>query len=357
MKSAMIAMSGGVDSSVAALFMVGRGFKCFGVTLKLFDAEDSCGRCCSADDAMAAKSVCSSLGISHSVFNYKELFENEVINRFVESYLEGKTPNPCIDCNRFVKFSALLSRAVSLGADFLVTGHYARIERDSSNSRFLLKRAADRTKDQSYVLYFLTQEQLAKVVFPLGEMSKKQIRKVAAEHNFVNADKAESQDICFVSSGKYHDFISQRAAERCRPASFVDCNGNVLAPSKGIINYTIGQRRGIGVSFNRPMFVISKSAAQNTVTLGDESLLYKHRVLISNFNFIPFDTLQGTLNVEMSTRYNEPTTKAVISMYDESHIIADCCTPVRAVSPGQAAVLFQGDIVIGGGTICDFSSH
>lgn len=355
MKSAMIAMSGGVDSSVAALFMVERGFKCFGVTLKLFDAEDSCGRCCSSDDALAAKSVCSSLGISHSVFNYKELFENEVINRFVDSYLEGKTPNPCIDCNRFIKFSALLKRAVTVGSDCLVTGHYARTEYDTSSSRYLLKRAADKSKDQSYVLYFLTQEQLARVVFPLGQLSKKQIRKIAAENNFVNADKPESQDICFVSKGKYHDFIAERAAERCKPASFVDCDGNFLAPSSGIINYTIGQRRGIGVSFNRPMFVVSKSAEKNTVTLGDEKLLYRHRVLIRDFNFIPFDRLDGTLNVEISTRYNEPTTKAIISMYDENHVVADCSVPVRAVSPGQAAVVFQGDIVVGGGSICDFT--
>lgn len=353
MQRAMIAMSGGVDSSVAALFMVERGFECLGVTLKLFEAEDSLSGCCSVNDSMAAKSVCSLLGISHSVFNYKDVFENKVIKRFVDLYIDGQTPNPCIDCNRFVKFQALLERALLVGADYLVTGHYARIERDDSSSRYLLKRAVDRTKDQSYVLYFLTQEQLSRIIFPLGGLSKKQIREIASKHGFVNADKPESQDICFVRGEKYHDFISKRADVRCNEGNFVDCEGNVIGRHKGIINYTIGQRRGIGISFNRPMFVVSKSANENTVTLGDEKYLYRHRILIRDFNFIPFDSLLQPMEVEISTRYNEPVTKALISMYDDNHILAECMTPVRAISPGQAAVFFQGDLVVGGGTICN----
>lgn len=258
MKRAMIAMSGGVDSSVAAYLIKKQGYECCGVTMKLFNNEDIGipreHSCCSADDVEDARSVAYSIGIPYYVFNFSDRFEDEVIKRFIDAYENGITPNPCIDCNRYLKFDKLYRRAKELCYDYVATGHYARIERNE-NGRYLLKKAVDMQKDQSYVLYSLTQEQLAHTLFPLGEMTKSRVREIAEERGFVNARKHDSQDICFVQNGDYADFIEKRPEKYYRDGDFVDRNGKVIGRHRGIIHYTIGQRKGLGISYAEPLYV------------------------------------------------------------------------------------------------------
>ena len=251
-KKALIAMSGGVDSSVSALMMLEQGYECTGVTMKLFANEDigvsKANSCCSIDDVADARSVATSLGMPYYVFNFADRFERDVIDRFVDAYVNGRTPNPCIDCNRYLKFDQLFVRAQELSCDYVVTGHYAQISYDEAKGRYLLRKAVDPLKDQSYVLYSLTQEQLAHAMFPLGGLHKTQVREIAEKHGFVNAQKHDSQDICFIQTGTYADFIEARLGRKFKPGNFVDEAGNVLGRHKGIIHYTVGQRKGLGLA-------------------------------------------------------------------------------------------------------------
>ena len=252
-KKAVIAMSGGVDSSVAAFLTKSRGYDCIGATMKLFNNEDVCipreKSCCSLEDVEDARNVAHSLGIPYYVFNFTDRFREDVIDRFVDAYETGATPNPCIDCNRYLKFEKLFLRAQEINCDYVVTGHYARIEYDETSERYLLKKAADETKDQSYVLYSMTQEQLRHTFFPLGNLRKSVVRKIAQEHGFVNAKKHDSQDICFVQNGTYADFIKQYTGKEYPPGDFILKNGTVLGRHQGIINYTVGQRKRLGIAY------------------------------------------------------------------------------------------------------------
>lgn len=269
MKKAVIAMSGGVDSSVAALLTKQKGYDCIGATMKLHSGTDfySEKACCTADDAEDARSVAVSLGIPFYVLDFTADFDREVIKKFISSYESGATPNPCIECNNHLKFERLLDKMSELGFDYIVTGHYARIEFDEQKNRYILKKALDLTKDQSYVLYGLNQNQLSHILFPLGSLTKTETRKIAEENGFINANKHESQDICFVPDGDYVSFIKNYTKKEYPCGNFVDLKGNVLGEHKGIIKYTVGQRRGLGLALPRPMYVCKKDVEKNEVVL------------------------------------------------------------------------------------------
>lgn len=353
MPKAMIAMSGGVDSSVAALLCVRAGYECAGITMKLFYNEDiGLGRektCCSVEDVEDARSVAYKLGIPFYVFNFSSDFNRRVIEKFILSYEAGLTPNPCIDCNRYLKFDKLLQRRKELGYDFVATGHYARVEFDGS--RYLLKKAADRAKDQSYVLYMMKQEQLSRVLFPLGDFQKAQTRKIAEENGFVTARKRESQDICFVPDGDYAKFIETRTGKRYPNGNFVDRSGRVLGEHKGIIRYAVGQRKGLCLSLPEPLYVCEKRPEDNTVVLGSKEQLFSASLNAGDFNWIAYETPPETLRLKAKTSYRHPEHWATVTTTGQTSAHIEFDEPQRAVSKGQAVVLYDGDIVVGGGTI------
>ena len=355
MAKALIAMSGGVDSSVAAYLMQQRGFDCTGITLKLFDsdtdAEPGEKTCCSLDDIEDARSVCRRLGIPHFVYNFKDSFSENVIARFIRAYETGCTPNPCIDCNRYIKFDKLIRRAEELGFDCVVTGHYARVGYDETTGRWLLKKALDLSKDQSYVLYSLTQRQLSKTVFPLGEMTKDETRTLAEQTGFVNARKHDSQDICFVPDGDYARFIEEYTGKTYPCGDFVDENGNVLGEHKGIIRYTVGQRKGLGLALPHPMYVKEKNLAENKVVLCDNDALFSKELFAEDLNLISVEALTEPTRVNARVRYNQKEQPATVYPAGENTVRVVFDEPQRAVAKGQAVVLYQGDSVLGGATI------
>jgi tRNA-specific 2-thiouridylase len=347
-EKAIIAMSGGVDSSVAAALMLEQGYKCVGMTLKLFKGES---RCCSLTDVNDARNVAFNLGMDHYVLNFTEEFDRQVVRHFVETYEQGATPNPCIECNRHIKFNLLLLRARQLEFDLLVTGHYARVSRDAASGRYLLQKAVDEKKDQSYVLYCLTQQQLERSRFPLGALSKNEVRKIAEDKKFANAAKSESQDICFVPDGDYGSFIETYTGKTYPPGDIVDLEGNVIGTHRGLIRYTIGQRRGLGVAANIPVYVAAKSTADNTVTLGPDEALFSKSLAAENINLIACADLKKPLRVMVKTRYLQAAQSAVAEQTGEDTLHIEFDSPQRAITAGQAAVMYDGDIVVGGGTI------
>lgn len=355
MKKALIAMSGGVDSSVAALLIKEKGLDATGVTMKLYENEDigvkKENTCCSLEDIEDARAVCHRLDIPYYVFNFRDSFNEQVIDRFIRAYETGATPNPCIDCNRYMKFDRLMKRMCELEMDFIVTGHYARIEFDEASGRYLLKKAVDSTKDQSYVLYSLNQEQLAHTLFPLGELNKTEVRKIAEEHGFINAKKHDSQDICFVPNGKYAEFIEGYTGRSYEPGEFVDRNGNVLGTHKGIIRYTIGQRKGLGLALPAPMYVCEKDLENNRVILGTNEDLFSRELFADNLNLISVKEIKEPIHIKAKIRYNQKEQPATVTQLDRDtlHIVFD--EPQRAICKGQAVVLYDGDTVVGGGTI------
>lgn len=355
MKKAMIAMSGGVDSSVAAYLITQQGYEAIGVTMKLYNNEDIGIKkektCCSLDDVEDARSVANRLGIPYYVFNYTDNFKLQVIERFVDAYRNGRTPNPCIDCNRYIKFDQLMHRAKELQFDYVVTGHYAINEYDEEKGRWILRKAADDTKDQSYVLYSLTQDQLSRILFPLGRMTKHEAREIAEAQGFVNADKHDSQDICFVPDGDYAHFIENWCGFRFTEGEFVDRDGNFIAKHKGIINYTIGQRKGLGIAAKAPYYVVSKDLDKNRVVLGSNDDLFSNHLEATDLNFISIEKLTEPMRVKAKVRYRQKETDAVITPLENGNVSVDFETPQRAIAPGQAVVFYDGDIVVGGGTI------
>lgn len=351
----LIAMSGGVDSSVAAALLNFKGYECAGATMKLYGNEDICidsdKTCCSADDVFDARSVAARLNIPFYVFNFKEDFNRQVIERFIYAYENGMTPNPCIDCNRYMKFEKLYDKAMLLGYDYVATGHYARIEYDEDKGRYLLKKGLDASKDQSYVLYSLTQEQLSHTLFPLGEYTKPQIRDIAEEQGFINADKRDSQDICFVPGGDYASFIRTYTKKDYPEGNFVTKDGEVLGRHKGIIGYTIGQRKGLGLSLKEPAFVCEKRLDTNEIVLGKNEDLFSSRLIADDFNWISSCCPEGDIRVTAKTRYSQKEQDAVAHVLSSGKVEVIFDEPVRAITHGQSVVLYDGDIVAGGGTI------
>ena len=355
MTKALVAMSGGVDSSVAALLMLRQGYDCTGATMKLFDNADlGCGRestCCSLDDVADARAVAFSLGMTHHVFNFTGDFRRQVMSRFTEAYLAGETPNPCIDCNRFLKFERFLLRALELGFDRIATGHYARTEFDKATNRWLLKKALDETKDQSYVLYTMTQQQLASTVFPLGELTKPQVRQIAAENGLINAKKHDSQDICFVPDGDYAAFIERQPGVSPCQGDFILSDGTVLARHDGYYRYTIGQRRGLKVSLGKPLYVTAIDPVSHSVTLGENDALFSKTLSARDINLISISEISQPLRLKAKLRYRHEAQWALVTQPEKNRLLIEFDEPQRASTRGQAVVLYDGDIVVGGGTI------
>jgi len=350
----LVAMSGGVDSSVAAYLIKKSGADCVGVTLKLFSNEDVSldpdKTCCSQKDSEDAKSVAVRLGMDHHVFNFSEGFKENVIERFISTYESGGTPNPCIDCNRFIKWRQLLKRADLMECMYMATGHYARVECDGSG-RYLLKRSADKSKDQTYVLWALTKEQLARTVLPLGSLTKDEVREIAEAQGFINANKPDSQDICFVPDGDYAGFIERYTGHGYPEGDFVDADGNPVGRHKGIIRYTVGQRKGLGISYGRRIFVTAIDPISNTVTLNDEPALFSSVLTASDINLTAVDRIDTPLRVEAKVRYNSKPAAATVIQTAEDEIRVEFDVPQRAITRGQSVVLYSDDVVIGGGII------
>ncbi|MBR4633178.1 MAG: tRNA 2-thiouridine(34) synthase MnmA [Elusimicrobia bacterium] len=350
-KRALIAMSGGVDSSVAAFLLRQQGYDCIGCTMKLYNNEDigiKSRTCCSLNDVNDARSVAYKLNMKYYVLNYTSDFKKQVIDKFVKSYESAVTPNPCIDCNKYMKFEKLYNMAKNLECNYIVTGHYARIEK--VKDKFYLKKAVDDTKDQSYVLYNLTQEQLAHTLFPLGNLHKTEIRDIAKENGFVNASKPDSQDICFVQDGNYVRAIEKFSDKQIKEGNFIDKSGKVIGKHKGIVYYTIGQRRGLGC-FQKHVYVCKISAQDNTVMLGDEKDLYKKEFIVTNFNWILGKPPAQNFSCSVKIRYKQKEHAADIIVLDDNTVKIVFEQEQKAITPGQAAVLYDGDIVLGGGTI------
>ncbi len=354
-QKAMIAMSGGVDSSVAAHLMSAAGYACVGATMRLYDGEnpETTGSCCSADDAEDARSVARRLGIPFHVFNCKREFDAKVIQPFIRCYEAGLTPNPCIECNRNLKFDHMLRLAQTLGCDYLVTGHYARIRRDEISGRYLLLKAADSGKDQSYVLYCVTQAQLAHIQFPLGELSKAQVRQIAEAQNLINARKKDSQDICFVPDGDYAGFMERYTGKQYPEGDYLDLEGQVVGRHSGAVRYTLGQRKGLGLAMGAPVYVCGKDMQRNTVTVGPNEALMHSVLRAENWNWFPFSALTEPMEVLARHRYNQKEQPATVYPEENGFARVEYHSPQRAITPGQAVVLYQGDLVIGGGTITE----
>lgn len=356
MEKIVVAMSGGVDSSVAALLVRQAGLEAIGVTLSLqkdgseeiFPGEKTC---CSVDDVNDARKVCARLGLPFYVFNFKDAFRSEVIDRFVDAYRRGETPNPCIDCNRHIKFGKLIARAQQIGFDGIATGHYARIERDGPSGRYLLKKGRDAQKDQSYMLYTLTQEQLSRTLFPLGSLSKAEVREIAEQNGLVNAHKRDSQDICFVPDGDYAAFIENYTHTAFPPGDFIGTAGEIYGTHKGIIHYTIGQRKGLGLSFPQPMYVAKIDPVQNQVTLAPHEALFSTTVTAKQINLVAVDSLPAPIHAQVKLRYRHAPQPARVQQTAPDELRVEFQEPQRAATPGQALVVYDGDTVIGGGVI------
>lgn len=355
-EKALVAMSGGVDSSVAAALMCQNGYECIGVTMKLHSGSvpEREGSCCTLADTEDARSVSCKLGMKYYVFNFTDDFENTVIERFINAYENGETPNPCIDCNRFMKFEKLYDRAKILGCDKVATGHYARIEYDESSKRYLLKKSKNKAKDQTYVLYFLSQEQLRRTVFPLGSFeSKEDVRSIAEQYGFINASKKDSQDICFVPDGDYASFIERHTGKTFKKGNFVNPGGEILGEHKGIIHYTVGQRKGLGIALGEPAYVREINAKNNEVVLCKNEELFTKELVAKDFNWIAFDAPKDEIRAAAKPRYRAKEASCMAKVLENGNVKIVFDAPQRAVTKGQAVVLYDEDTVIGGGTICE----
>ena len=344
-------MSGGVDSSVAAHLMLQQGYDCVGATMQLCSPALLGQNSNISDPAADARSVADRLGMDFFVFDAKTLFQEQVVDQFISCYEQGLTPNPCIVCNKHIKFDYLLREAEKLGCDHIVTGHYAQVTHDENTGRFLLRKAVDKAKDQSYFLACLSQEQLGQVLFPLGELTKEQVRQIAEEKGFITARKKDSQDICFIPGGDYVAFMRRYTGKDYTPGDYLDLNGNVVGTHQGAISYTIGQRKGLGIALGEPVYVCSKDMENNTVTVGPDSALFTSTLLADNWNWISIPALTEPIRVKARIRYRH--TEQPATVYPEENGVAQVVfdEPQRAITPGQAVVLYDGDTVVGSGTI------
>ncbi len=355
-KKVVVGMSGGVDSSVAAWLLKEQGYEVIGVTMQIWQEEEEQmqqenGGCCGLSAVDDARRVACMLDIPYYVMNFKPDFKRHVIDYFVSEYLRGRTPNPCIACNRYVKWESLLKRSLDIGADYIATGHYARVTH-LENGRFALCRSKTAAKDQTYALYNLTQDQLAHTLMPVGDYTKEEIRSLAKEIGLRTADKPDSQEICFIPDNDYAGFIDREAEKQVPPAgNFVTRDGRILGRHKGITHYTIGQRKGLGIALGTPVFVIEIRPDTNEVVLGSNEEVFGNTVYANQLNFMSVSDLEGEMEVTAKIRYSHQGAPCIIRKVENDKVRCDFSEPVRAITPGQAVVFYQGDLVVGGGCI------
>lgn len=350
----VVGMSGGVDSSVAAYLLQKEGYEVIGITMQIWPDDtppDEAGGCCGLTAVDDARHVCQQLGIPHYTINFREEFQQYVIDYFIAEYRQGRTPNPCIACNRYVKWESMLHKALQIGAEYIATGHYARITKDEATNRYLLKRAATLVKDQTYALYNLTQYQLAHTLMPVGHYTKEEVRRMAETIGLPVAAKPDSQEICFIPDHDYGRYIEEHTADPTRPGNFLDHQGRTLGRHKGIIHYTVGQRKGLGIAAEKPLYVLEIRPETNEVILGDNNDLLKDKVYADRLNFIPFAKLEGKRRATAKIRYNHTPAPCLIEMVDTTTVLCTFEQPQRAISPGQALVFYEDKLVVGGGTI------
>ncbi|MBD5586655.1 tRNA 2-thiouridine(34) synthase MnmA [Clostridium botulinum] len=349
----LVGMSGGVDSSVAAYLLKEQGYEVIGVTMQIWQDDEEFiekeGGCCSLSAVADARRVANKIGIPFYVMNFKDAFKRNVIDYFVDEYMEGRTPNPCIACNKFIKFSSFLDKAMAMGIDYVATGHYAIIEKH--NDRYIIKKSEDDKKDQTYALYNLTQFQLERTLMPCGQYKKSKIREIAKEIGLRVHNKKDSEEICFIPDNDHGRYIKNRFPNKVREGNFVDKQGNILGTHKGIVYYTIGQRKGLGIAFGKPMYVVDINPFRNEVVLGDLEDLLNTELIARDTNYIPFDTLKEPMEVEAKIRYSQTPSKAIITPIEDGRVRVNFHEKQRAITKGQSVVFYKDDLLIGGGII------